>query len=139
MMYQDLDEYALKKLAAKIASRTFAPHVILLKGDLGAGKSTFARAFIQALTTEETIVPSPTFTLVQEYQSRHGNIAHFDLYRIQQEEELLEIGIEDYLAHSLCLIEWPEKLQSLLPRVFTAIHIRENTKNTRDIEVTECP
>lgn len=92
MLYKDLDQNALEKLAGTIALRTFAPKVILLSGDLGAGKSTFARAFIQALCGKETIVPSPTFTLVQDYPSNHGKIAHFDLYRIQEEDELYDIG-----------------------------------------------
>jgi tRNA threonylcarbamoyl adenosine modification protein YjeE len=89
---------------------------ILLFGDLGAGKSTFARAFIQALTTNDTVVPSPTFTIVQTYEAKNANtIAHFDLYRIADIDELIDIGYFEYIEDALCLIEWPERLENQLP------------------------
>lgn len=89
---------------------------ILLFGDLGAGKSTFARAFIQELTSNTTVVPSPTFTIVQTYEAKNSNtIAHFDLYRITTIDELNDIGYFEYLEDALCLIEWPERLENQLP------------------------
>lgn len=84
--------------------------VVLLKGDLGAGKSTFARALIQSLCGENTEVPSPTFTLVQTYETKAFSIWHFDLYRLKFPEEIYELGIEEAKHSGVCLIEWPERL-----------------------------
>ena len=88
---------------------------LCLSGDLGAGKSTFARALIRAIADDpELEAPSPTFTLVQSYQLRLP-IAHMDLYRIGSPEELDELGLEDALSEGVALIEWPEKAIELLP------------------------
>ncbi len=105
------DEAATAVLARRIASLAEAGDVIALSGDLGAGKTFFARAFIS-----ETDVPSPTFTLVQTYQKPGGQqIWHFDLYRLVQPNEAIELDIEDAFADGVSLIEWPERLGSLLP------------------------
>ncbi|MEO1746402.1 MAG: tRNA (adenosine(37)-N6)-threonylcarbamoyltransferase complex ATPase subunit type 1 TsaE, partial [Pseudomonadota bacterium] len=88
-----------------------------LHGDLGAGKSTFARAFIRQIAGDRDgalDVPSPTFTLVQTYETSPP-VAHFDLYRVGDEDELAEIGLEGALAQAICLIEWPERAPSALP------------------------
>jgi tRNA threonylcarbamoyladenosine biosynthesis protein TsaE len=110
-----LDEAATAAFAARISQRAAAGDVIALKGDLGAGKTTFARGFIRARgCTEE--VPSPTFTLVQIYELRSAVIWHFDLYRLKSPEEAWELGIEDAFDEAISLIEWPERLGTLLPR-----------------------
>ena len=109
------DEAATAALAAHISALAVRGDIIALKGDLGAGKTSFARAFIGARGgTEE--VPSPTFTLVQIYELGSAAIWHFDFYRIKSPEEAWELGIEDAFSEAISLIEWPERLGSLLPR-----------------------
>jgi len=109
------DEAATAALAARIATWARAGDVIALRGDLGAGKTSFARAFIRASGTTEEEVPSPTFTFVQIYEPRGVRIWHFDLYRLGQVEEAWELGIEEAFAEGISLIEWPERLGALLP------------------------
>jgi tRNA threonylcarbamoyladenosine biosynthesis protein TsaE len=109
------DEAATAVLAARIAAVAAAGDIIALKGDLGAGKTSFARAFIRARGSGEA-VPSPTFTLVQVYDVGPAAIWHFDLYRLNSPQEAWELGIEDAFCGAISLIEWPERLGSLLPR-----------------------
>ena len=109
------DEAATAAFAARISALAEIGDVIALKGDLGCGKTSFARSFIRARGgTEE--VPSPTFTLVQIYELPSAAIWHFDLYRIKSPEEAWELGIEDAFSEGISLIEWPERLGPLLPR-----------------------
>lgn len=103
-------------LASRIAGLAETGDVIALGGDLGVGKTEFARAFIRALTDPEEEVPSPTFTLVQTYEGQSGEIWHFDLYRIKTPEEVLELGIEEAIHSAITLVEWPEKMGQFLPR-----------------------
>jgi tRNA threonylcarbamoyladenosine biosynthesis protein TsaE len=109
------DEAATAALAATISALAEVGDVIALKGDLGSGKTSFARSFIRARGAAEE-VPSPTFTLVQIYQPGSAAIWHFDLYRLKSPEEAWELGIEDAFSEGISLIEWPERLGSLLPR-----------------------
>jgi len=102
-----------------------AGDVIALKGDLGAGKTVFARAFIRALCGPQTEVPSPTFTLVQSYDRPAAEtLYHFDLYRLETPEEALELDIDDAFGDGISLIEWPERLGSLLPRGHLEVALR---------------
>jgi len=122
------DLQSCQALAAHIAMSGQQGDILALWGTLGAGKTAFARALIQAmgrLATPErllTEVPSPTFTLVQQYETGNlrlgpeGLVSHFDLYRLSDPEEAWEIGIEDAFAQGLSLIEWPDRLQNLLPK-----------------------
>jgi len=110
------DEGATASLAARIAAAARPRDVIALHGDLGAGKTSFARAFVRSLGDPDEEVPSPTFSLVQGYDTRSGTVSHFDLYRIRRPEEAIELGLEDALAEGIVLIEWPDRLAGLLPR-----------------------
>ncbi len=110
-------------LAHEIAKDVSAPTCIALFGNLGTGKTTFARAFIQSLVGEDTIVPSPTFTIVQTYETAKGEIAHFDLYRLSDPDELTEIDFEEYTQNEITLIEWPEIAMDYLPKKRIEIHL----------------
>ena len=109
------DEAATAAFAARISELAEVGDVIALKGDLGCGKTSFARSFIRARGGAEE-VPSPTFTLVQIYELTPAAIWHFDLYRVKSSEEAWELGIEDAFSEGISLIEWPERLGPLLPR-----------------------
>jgi len=110
------------KVAEDFAASLRPRDIILLNGDLGMGKSVFARAVIRAMMQSPTLdVPSPTFTLVQTYEAPIADIWHFDLYRLEDPEELYEIGWEDALTSGILMVEWPERLGHLTPK--SAIHI----------------
>jgi tRNA threonylcarbamoyladenosine biosynthesis protein TsaE len=102
------DETATAALGARVARGLAPGDAVLLKGDLGAGKTTLARAILRALGVEGH-VPSPTFTLVQAYQAGDLPLFHFDLYRIESPRELAELGIDDALEDGAALVEWPER------------------------------
>ena len=108
-------EQQTSDLAKKVASIAKKGDVFALYGTLGMGKSVFARSFIQYLTGVDD-VPSPTFTLVQDYQSDDFEIFHFDLYRLEHPDEVFELGFEDAIFNGVCLIEWPEKAGNWLPK-----------------------
>jgi tRNA threonylcarbamoyladenosine biosynthesis protein TsaE len=105
-------------LAARLASLAKAGDVIALRGELGSGKTSFARGFIRACGRGDEEVPSPTFTLVEVYEFPEGATAvwHFDLYRLTKSEDVYELGFEEALGGAILLIEWPERLGPLLPR-----------------------
>lgn len=107
------DEVATQAFGAWLAQFLRAGDVVLLKGDLGAGKTTWARGLICSLLGDVE-VPSPTYTLVQTYTAPDFEIWHFDLYRLKQEAEVWELGIEEALDDGVCLIEWPERIDGLL-------------------------
>jgi tRNA threonylcarbamoyladenosine biosynthesis protein TsaE len=110
----DLDDTCA--LGARIAAVLRARDVVALSGALGAGKTELARAIIRAAAEDpELAVPSPTFTLVETYDTPVGTIWHFDLYRIAQPDEAYELGLEEALAEGIALIEWPGQLGRLLP------------------------
>lgn len=118
------DQNAMKDLAAKIASESKKGDVIGLKGSLGAGKSFFAAAFINALSAKEIAVLSPTFNLVYSYSTSKGEVFHFDLYRVKNVMELENIGLEDALINGITLIEWPEIAQDFLRKNYLEITIK---------------
>ena len=113
------DLAATAALAAELAGLALPGDVLALSGDLGTGKTTFARAFIESLAqrfgAKREEVPSPTFTLVQTYEFPGLSVWHFDLYRLTNPEDALELGIEDAFSGAVSLIEWPERLGPYLP------------------------
>ena len=112
--------------------------VVLFNGLMGAGKTTFIKALCKSLGVED-ITSSPTFSLVNEYETPDGQrIYHFDLYRINAEVEALDMGIEEYLySGNWCFIEWPEKIPNLFPPNVTTINIREIENGDRILEIKE--
>ncbi len=127
-------EYA-KKLAEKLPGGS----VILLSGDLGVGKTVFAKGFAKGLGIDAPVT-SPTFTIMQVYDSGRLPLYHFDVYRIEDEEEMVEVGFEDYIyGDGISLIEWPEKIEGLIPKDAIKVTISKDlTKgfDYRNIEVT---
>jgi tRNA threonylcarbamoyladenosine biosynthesis protein TsaE len=117
------DEQATAALARRIAATARVGDVVTLSGGLGTGKTVFARAFINARLGKPEEVPSPTFTLVQAYETpgdaKAGGdgvtVYHFDLFRLQSAAEARELGMDDAFAEGISLIEWPERLDGTLP------------------------
>ena len=116
----NLDE--TRNWARNFAKTLRAPVTVALHGDLGMGKSEIAREIIKTLRGEDTVVPSPTFTLVQNYDG----ISHFDLYRIGDVSELEEIGLKHAIDNDITLIEWPEIAKDVLPKNTIHIYITQN-------------
>jgi tRNA threonylcarbamoyladenosine biosynthesis protein TsaE len=111
------DETATAALGAMLAERLRPGDVVGLYGELGSGKTTLARGILRAASGDpELIVPSPTFTLVEVYETGRGSFWHFDLYRLEAPEQVYELGWEDALAQGIVLIEWPQRLGPLLPK-----------------------
>jgi len=113
---RDLDEAGVARLAELLALRLKVGSLILLKGDLGAGKTTLARATIRALCDQDVEVPSPTFSLAQSYATPRLLITHFDFYRLTEAQEALELGFTDALERGAVIAEWPDRIAALLPQ-----------------------
>ncbi|RJF81587.1 tRNA (adenosine(37)-N6)-threonylcarbamoyltransferase complex ATPase subunit type 1 TsaE [Azospirillum cavernae] len=109
------DETATERLAGRLGALLRPGDLVALRGDLGAGKSAFSRALIRSVTTPDAEVPSPTFTLVQTYDTDVGPLWHFDLYRLSGPDEVIELGWDDARAEAVALVEWPDRLGPLLP------------------------
>lgn len=120
--------------AAKEFLQAIGNHsLVAFYAPMGAGKTTFTTAICKELGVEEDAISSPTFAIVNEYRGRGGRpIFHFDFYRIEQEAEALDIGLYDYLdSGQLCLMEWPENIEALLPEETLKVHIRVEADGTR--------
>ncbi len=111
MSFISNSEADTERFAQQMAARLRRGDVLFLEGDLGMGKSVFARALIRSLTGDPGLdVPSPTFTLVQTYDTEKGPLWHFDLYRIKDPDEIWELGWEEALGGGIILVEWPSRL-----------------------------
>ena len=110
------DEAATERLGAALAKRLRPRDVVALQGGLGVGKTTLARAILRAASGDPALtVPSPTFTLVEIYDTPVGVFWHFDLYRLEEPEQVFELGWEEARADGMALVEWAERLGALLP------------------------
>ncbi|WP_053977883.1 tRNA (adenosine(37)-N6)-threonylcarbamoyltransferase complex ATPase subunit type 1 TsaE [Mangrovimonas xylaniphaga] len=131
--YQIYDiENVAKKVLNEINSKT-----ILFYGEMGVGKTTLVKALVKALGSNDA-VSSPTFSIVNEYKLEKGYIYHFDFYRIEDEEEALNFGLEEYLfSDQWLLMEWPEKIPSLLPEEAVCIEIVTDENGQRTLKLTQ--
>ena len=126
-------------LAERLGMQAVPGQIYALDGDLGAGKTVFCQGFAAGLEVKE-LVNSPTFTIVQEYTTGKIPLYHFDVYRIEEPEELEEIGYEEYFYGSgICLIEWADQIRELLPEDTVQVRIHklpEKGEDARSIEIT---
>jgi len=118
--YISKSELDTKAFAKKLASILKQNNVIVLTGELGSGKTKFVEGFLEFFGLENEI-SSPTFTIVNEYKKNEINIYHFDVYRLEDSSEFYEIGGEEYFSSGICLIEWGEIIEDVLPKDY--IHI----------------
>ncbi|MCR4677023.1 MAG: tRNA (adenosine(37)-N6)-threonylcarbamoyltransferase complex ATPase subunit type 1 TsaE [Sphaerochaetaceae bacterium] len=126
----------MEALGAKFGKQAEKGTVISLRGSLGAGKTVFARGLARALGINESIV-SPTFTLIQEYDGTL-KMYHMDLYRLSCEEDFMALGGEDFLySDGICLIEWSEIIDEMLPKGTIFVNIKINDDQSRVVEVTD--
>jgi tRNA threonylcarbamoyladenosine biosynthesis protein TsaE len=137
-IHRDLpDEASTEALARRLAPIARPGDVLALWGDLGVGKTVFARAFIRARGDPFEDVPSPTFTLVQVYEPMDGSDGptyHFDLFRLKSFEETYELGIEEAFSAGVSLVEWPDRLGPLVPARRLDIKLAEgSTPNSRTV------
>ena len=109
----------------------------IFEGEMAAGKTTFIKALCEALGVKD-LVSSPTFSIVNEYESPNGAIYHFDFYRLKNLREAFDIGYEDYFyGDSYCLIEWPEKVEELLPEQYIKVAISITDETARVFEFSK--
>ncbi len=132
------DRAALPEAAKKFVALMDDKTVYAFNGEMGAGKTTFIRELCRALGVEEDLANSPSFSIINEYRSDTTAelIYHFDLYRLDSVEEALEIGVEDYFdSGALCLLEWPERIDPLLPDDTVTVDIKVNPDESRTLTI----
>lgn len=119
-------------IASDLANNADAGSIYTLSGDLGAGKTVFAKGFAKGLGISSPVT-SPTFTIVNEYREGRLPFFHFDVYRLGEAEELYDTGFEDYISRGgICLIEWAERIEELLPRPYFSILIEKDLSRGED-------
>ena len=128
-------------LAQRFAERLHPGDVVALYGDLGAGKSLFSRAVMRALAVTDEALPSPTYAVIQEYEGRCAGavcrVAHMDWYRLGGEEEVEMLGVRDFFQPPwICLVEWPERASSLLPKHHHVVRIEPVAEETMSRWIT---
>lgn len=126
--------------AIKEAAREFANHIgdntlFAFRGNMGAGKTTFIKALCEVLGVENDVVNSPTFSIVNEYETTDGSqIYHFDFYRLKHYSEAIDFGLYDYFnSGALCLMEWPENIEEVLPDDTVVVNLNVNADGTRTL------
>lgn len=127
--------YSLEEItrAAEFIIENAAYNIILFEGEMGGGKTTLISALTKAIGSDD-LVSSPTFSIVNEYHFDKGLIFHFDMYRIDNENEIIDIGFDEYLEFgSWVFIEWPEKIPNLLPEKFSKLHLNIIDNNKRKL------
>lgn len=126
------------ELAARLGAELRPGDSILLEGEIGSGKTHFARSLIQSLMSAPEDVPSPTFTLVQAYETPIGEVWHCDLYRLSTVDEIEELGLTEAFDSAICLIEWPDKLGPLTPATALTVQMQTdpNVMETRHLTLT---
>jgi len=126
-------EKETEAIAEEFAETIKPGDIVCLYGDLGAGKTQFVKGFVKAFGLSGNEVNSPTFTIINEYEGSVP-VYHFDCYRLEDEEEALEIGAEEYFyGNGVCIIEWPERILGVLPDSRKEIQLKHIAKNRREI------
>ncbi|MBR6945031.1 MAG: tRNA (adenosine(37)-N6)-threonylcarbamoyltransferase complex ATPase subunit type 1 TsaE [Prevotella sp.] len=121
----------IREAARQFVEQMGDSHVFAFYGKMGAGKTTFIKAICEELGVED-VITSPTFAIINEYESPEATIYHFDFYRIKKLEEVYDMGYEDYFySGGLCFIEWPELIEELLPEDAVRITIEEQADGSR--------
>lgn len=124
------------KIAKNLANKLNKGDIIILNGNLGMGKTKFVEGFLQNFNLQNEI-SSPTFNIVNEYISKNEKIFHFDVYRLENSDEFLEIGGEEYFENGICLIEWGKIIEDILPKSYIEISfIKGPTENSRILDFT---
>ena len=126
--FESYSEEETKNIARDIASQIESKAVIVLNGELGAGKTKFTEGFLSYFGLENEI-SSPTFTIVNEYKNEKASIYHFDVYRLADIDEFYAIGGEEYFSKGICIIEWGEIIEEALPEHYIKIDIQKDEKN----------
>jgi tRNA threonylcarbamoyl adenosine modification protein YjeE len=137
---EDQTSALAQSLAQRLVAEKTRQKTLCLYGNLGAGKSVFARALIREIMNDPDLeVPSPTFTLVQTYETPFGPLHHFDLYRLEDPEEIFNLGWEEAIGSGIVVVEWPERLGRYKPATTLDIRIQpiENKAHAREILITE--
>ena len=125
---ESYSEQETKNIAKDIASKIKSHTVIVLNGELGAGKTKFTEGFLSYFGLENEI-SSPTFTIVNEYKNENTNIYHFDVYRLEDIDEFYAIGGEEYFSKGICIIEWGKIIEEALPEHYLKIDIQKDEEN----------
>lgn len=133
------DEKATHSLAKTLANQAILGDVYLLEGDLGSGKTSFARSFIRSFGCDKEEVPSPTFTVLQQYPLKEYMIWHYDLYRLKDPSELEELGIDDAFREGISLIEWPDRLGTWHPQSYFLLKFEIKSESERTIYIKSSP
>ena len=125
------------KFGSNLAKIARCGDIFALSGDLGTGKTVVARGFIKQIIGNDTNVASPTFNLVNTYESNKGTIWHFDLYRLENSNEIEELGLDEAISEGICIIEWPEKATNEIPKNRLCIFLKEGEQTgVRSVQIT---